>query len=193
MDDLTYTAFQGDRLFVSGRPAAVALAVRHAEGRLHGSGVLVFDNRTGRAIDLDLRGSEDEIVHRYSAPSPAPEPQRAPGRPKLGVVPREVTLLPRHWEWLAAQPGGASATLRRLIDSARVSGAQAERARNAAAAADRFMSAMLGNAPGYVEASRALYAGDRHRFQECSEGWPADLRDHARRLAEPVFSTADGA
>lgn len=111
------------------------------------------------------------------------------GRPKLGVVAREVTLLPRHWEWLAAQPEGASAVIRRLIDAARNQRSGVERARQAQAAADRFMMSMLGDQQGWEEASRSLYAGDGKRFHELTESWPADLRNHARRLAAPAFMT----
>lgn len=49
------------------------------------------------------------------------------------------------------------------------------------------MMAMLGNQPGYEEAARALYAGDRQRFLSSSDGWPVDLRGHARSLAEAAF------
>jgi hypothetical protein len=153
--------------------------------------LLVFDDRTGRQVDFDLSGSEADIRARLTPANAEPAPpetasaRRSPGRPKLGVVAREITLLPRHWEWLAEQPGGASVTLRRLVDAARGAGGAAAVARQAREAADRFMGAMLGNQPGYEEASRALYAGNRGRFMELSKTWPADLRDHARRLAAP--------
>lgn len=185
MTALHFTAFSEGRLLAAGEPAEVALAVKRS-GKGQGV-VLVFDDGTGRTVDLDLRGTDDDVRRRYSTGEGGAAP-RSPGRPRLGVVPREVTLLPRHWEWLAEQPGGASAALRRLIDAARISGTQAERARNAAAAADSFMAAMLGNAWGYEEAARALYAGNRQKFLDLSASWPADLRDHARRLAEPALS-----
>ncbi|ACA15638.1 conserved hypothetical protein [Methylobacterium sp. 4-46] len=178
------TAFQGERRLASGAIREVALAVKAAHQREGGAPVHVFDDRTGRVIDLDLRGSDAEILARLA---PAPPPRQA-GRPKLGVVAREVTLLPRHWDWLAAQPGGASAALRRLVDAARAEGAGRERVRQAREAADRFMGAMLGDAPGYEEASRALYAGDGARFRALTESWPEALRDHARGLAAPAFA-----
>lgn len=174
------TAFVGDRQLATGAPWDVALAVRRAAGP-----VLIFDDATGRQIDFDLRGSDEEVVARLRGPD---APARPRGRPKLGVVAREVTLLPRHWDWLAAQPEGASAALRRLIDQARAQGAQADAVRQARTAADRFMMAMLGDRPGWEEASRALYAGDALRFQALTEPWPPDLRDHARRLAAPAFA-----
>ena len=115
------------------------------------------------------------------------EPARGPGRPKLGVVAREVTLLPRHWEWLNAQPGGASVALRKLVDAARVTHADNDRRRLAQQSADRFMSALAGNEPGYEEAARALYAGDRDRFERSMVAWPADVRDYAVQLASAAF------
>ncbi|MFE1603095.1 DUF2239 family protein [Methylobacterium sp. ID0610] len=184
----TCTAFQGERRLASGVPWEVALAVKAAQGGADGTPVQVFDDRSGRPLDFDLRGSDAEIVARLRPAEAAPEAPRMPGRPKLGVVAREVTLLPRHWDWLAAQPGGASVTLRRLVEAARAGGSGREPVRQAQEAADRFMGAMLGNAPGYEEAARALYAGDGARFRALTEDWPVALRDHARRLAGPAFA-----
>jgi hypothetical protein len=192
----TVTAFAGERLFAAGPAAEVALALKAAVAMDGDAPLMVFDDRTGRQVDFDLRGSDEEVVARLTpAATPGPArpgsevvPARRPsGRPKLGVVAREITLLPRHWAWLAEQPGGASVTLRKLVDAARNAEGGEVPARQAREAADRFMAAMLGNRPGYEEASRALYAGDRERFFQLSEKWPADLRDHARRLAKPGF------
>jgi len=182
-EDSSCTAFVGDRRLATGAPWDVALAVKRAGAA--GDAVLIFDDRTGGQIDFDLRGSDEEVVERLRPATAAAA--RTRGRPKLGVVAREVTLLPRHWEWLAAQPEGASGAIRRLIDAARAQAGQADGAREAQAAADRFMMAMLGNQPGWEEASRALYAGDAARFHALTTPWPADLRDHARRLAGPAF------
>jgi hypothetical protein len=182
----TFTAFVGERLLASGPQLAAALSVKAALSRGEPDTILVFDDRTGRQVDFDLRGSDAEIAARLNPASEQEEPKR--GRPKLGVVAREVTLLPRHWEWLAEQPGGASVTLRKLVDAARQAGSGS--LRQAQEAADRFMAAMLGNQPGYEEASRALYAGAKDRFIEMTEQWPRDLRDYARRLADPSFGAA---
>ena len=179
MDALT--AFADHRLLARGTQADLIPAVRAALAG--GTQVLVFDDRTGEQVDLDLRGATATSV---TQPELVPEPRR-PGRPKLGVVPREVTLLPRHWDWLGAQPGGASVTLRKLVDAARAATEKLQAGRQAQQAADRFMLAMLGNQVGYEEAARALYAGDGGRFAAITERWPADLRDHARRLAAPAF------
>ncbi|WP_448189618.1 DUF2239 family protein [Azospirillum sp. sgz301742] len=183
------TAFLGETRLASGVPWEVALAAKRAI-LAGGPSILIFDDRTGRQIDFDLSGSDDEVAARLRPPESAGEAARPRGRPKLGVVAREVTLLPRHWEWLADQPEGASAAIRRLIDAARAQGSAAGRARQAQSAADRFMMAMLGNQPGWEDASRALYAGDGARFRDLTGPWPADLRDHARRLAEPAFRAA---
>lgn len=184
-----YTAFAGQRLLTTGVSWEVGIAVRKAQDCDTSDAILIFDDQTGRQVDFDLRGTEEEIAARLRMPD---EPQqddtpRSPGRPKLGVVSREVTLLPRHWDWLSHQPGGASAALRRLVDTARKLGNHKQVARQAQEAADRFMMTMLGNQPGYEEAARALYAGDHARFLTLSDPWPVDLRDHARRLAKPAF------
>jgi hypothetical protein len=192
-DHTTCTAFTGDRFLASGPAWQVALAVKAVLSADAAARLLIFDDSTGRQVDFDLRGSDAEIVARLKPADPGSmqaDTARAPGRPKLGVVAREVTLLPRHWDWLASQPGGASVTLRKLVEAARAAGHGTERVRTAQQAADRFMAAMLGNAAGYEDASRALYAGDAARFQELSAGWPADLRDYARRLAAPAFADA---
>jgi hypothetical protein len=113
----------------------------------------------------------------------APAEPRGRGRPKLGVVSREVTLLPRHWEWLNAQPGGASVALRKLVDEARRASGDKDRERQARDAAYHFMSTMAGNLPQFEEASRALFAGDRRRFTALIADWPPDIRDHIVKLA----------
>jgi uncharacterized protein len=155
--------------------------------------VLIFDGVTSNAVDLDFRGSVDDMLARLPAAEkisdtePAPPANRGPGRPKLGVVAREITLLPRHWEWLARQSGGASVAIRKLVDDARRGGEDKDRIREGQDAAYRFMSAMAGNKPHFEEAIRALFAPNPSRFQELIAGWPADVRDHAARLAERAF------
>ena len=187
-----FTAFMGHQRLVSGPLAEVALAVLKASRNSSAEPVVIFDDASGRPIDLDLRGTERDIVARLPQPasnpeSPAddlsaPEP-RGRGRPKLGVVAREVTLLPRHWEWLGAQPGGASVALRKLVDDARRASGDRDRSRAARDAAYHFMSVMAGDLPGFEEASRALFADDRRRFVALIAGWPGDIRDHIVKLA----------
>lgn len=182
-----FSAFAGDRLLAAGPLAEVAIAVKMASGQAAHAPILIFDDCTGRAIDLDLRGSHREIVARLPQPAAA-EPETSPeargrGRPKLGVVSREVTLLPRHWDWLGARPGGASVTLRKLVEEARRASADTDRKRAARDAAYHFMSAMAGDRPGFEEASRALFAKDDVRFADLIAAWPADIRNHLLRLA----------
>jgi hypothetical protein len=188
-----FTAFEGQRRLVSGSLTEVALAVKKACDGGSSSPILIVDDSTGRAIDLDLRGSDSDILRRLPLPaassdaetaatSPLGEP-RGRGRPKLGVVAREVTLLPRHWEWLGVQPGGASVALRKLVEQARRASGDNDRSRAARDAAYHFMSALAGDLPDFEEAARALFADDHRRFGALIAAWPADIRDHAIKLA----------
>jgi hypothetical protein len=191
-DDPQFTAFDGPRQLVAGSLAKVALTVKKWSDAGSSSTILIFDDQTGRSIDLDLRGTDREVLQRLpqpartSSPTPPdalPGEARGRGRPKLGVVAREVTLLPRHWEWLGAQPGGASVALRKLVEQARRANGDRDRIRAARDAAYHFMSAMAGNLPGFEEAARALFADDRRRFAGLIAAWPADIRDHIVKLA----------
>jgi uncharacterized protein len=184
------TAFIGQQRLASGPLAEVALAVMKASRSASQRSILIFNDADGRPIDLDLRGSEHDVVARL--PQPASNPQisaenppkpRGRGRPRLGVVAREVTLLPRHWEWLGEQPGGASVALRKLVEAARRASGDLDRSRAARDAAYHFMSAMAGNLPGFEEASRTLFADDRRRFVALIAAWPGDIRDHIVKLA----------
>lgn len=186
-----FTAFIGQQRLVSGSLADVALAIRKTTKPVGADEpVLIFSDFSGRSIDVDLRGTDEEIVARLAPATPeapaaalSPSEPRGRGRPRLGVVAREVTLLPRHWEWLGAQPGGASVALRKLVDQARRISGDRDRHRSARDAAYHFMSVMAGNRAGFEEASRALFADDRRRFGELIAAWPADIRDHIVRLA----------
>lgn len=180
---LPVTAFIGANLFQRAPLLDIALAVRALPDP---SAVLVFDDASGRVVDLDLRGDSVEIADRLAAPLPAPQ-GRYRGRPALGVVAREVTLLPKHWEWLAMQKGGASAALRRLVSAAmQTPEAQADAARAAAHQFARTMAEVLpGGLPGFDEAMRALFAGDREGTDSQMQKWPRDVRDHVMRLAFP--------
>lgn len=184
-------AFDGHRRIAAGSLAEVALATKRAVDAGVDGPVLVFDELDGRPLELDLRGTLADVLARLPASSQDDElAPRGPGRPKLGVVAREVTLLPRHWDWLASQPGGASASLRRLVDEARRTHAERDAARLAGEAVDRFMSAMAGNLPGYEEASRAFWRKERERFMQVTDAWPADVREHVRRLATRAWQAS---
>ena len=183
---LRCTAFDGPQRLASGPYAEVAVAVKQRVRAEPDAAILIFDDASGREVDFDLRGSDADIADRVARQFAAPaEAARPAGRPKLGVVSREVTLLPRHWEWLAAQQGGASATLRRLVETAsRATGDARAVLRQLQERTYRFMSAMAGNLPGFEEASRALFAGKIANMETHMAAWPADIRAHVHRLFE---------
>ena len=180
------TAFQNEAKLASGLAWDVALVVRDAiAADTDDSTFLCFDDHSGAFVELDLSGTDADIIARLK-PAKMP-PEAKVGRPKLGVVSKEVTLLPRHWDWLGQQPGGASATLRKLVEAAKKTNRDAQGVLQAQAATDNFMRAMLGEQPGYEEAARALYRGEELRFCALIKDWPDDLRDHALYLAGPAF------
>lgn len=195
-DTTSCTAFADSRLIHSGDIVSVGAATKRALEADPDTTVLIFDDATGLPVEIDFRGSVEDVVLRLReiATSSGAETVRAddsiprgPGRPKLGVVGREVTLLPRHWDWLATQPGGASVTLRKLVEDARRASTGEDRVRAAKDAAYRFMTAIGGDLPDYEEATRALFAGDGERFARVTAEWPPDIQRHALRLAAPAF------
>jgi len=195
----TYTAFSGTRRIAHGSLSDVAVRAKRELDRVEAPQILIFDDASGAVVDIDLRGSVAEATERAlqrgSPGSTADQPPapRGPGRPRLGVVAREVTLLPRHWEWLSRQPGGASVALRRLVEEARRGAGGQDRIREARETTYRFISAMAGNEPGFEEATRALFAGRRADFEAHSAAWPKDVREHAARLAAPSFDATPSA
>jgi len=185
-----YVAFEGEHRIGAGDLKEVARAAKQLLDLRKDAAVLVFNGRTSALVDIDFRGSVDDVLARLPKFAPpldeepaTPAGPRGPGRPKLGVVAREITLLPRHWDWLAQQKGGASVAIRKLIDEARRASGDKDRTRSAQDAAYRFMTTMAGNRPNYEDAIRALFAHDRRRFATLIADWPADIRDHAIRLA----------
>lgn len=210
--DTPCSVFQSGRCLASGRLSEVALPMKAAldasARSLQAPPVLLLDDTTAEVIDLDWRGTPKEVLARLkamvaatpdpatagvsdepdnAAPAPGAVPARGPGRPRLGVVAREVTLLPRHWEWLATQPGGASVALRKLVEVARRDSETRDRVRHASAVAYRFMSTIAGHEAGFEEASRALFAGDQAGFDVLIAGWPVDVQHHLKRLAADAF------
>jgi hypothetical protein len=190
-----YIAFEGDRRIAAGDLREVARTAKQALDRRSDAAILVFNDRTSEPVDLDFRGSIDHVLARLPEISgvpaalddAAPSAPRGPGRPKLGVVAREITLLPRHWDWLAQQAGGASVAIRKLVEEARRTGEHKDRIRLAQEAAYRFMSAMAGNRPHYEDAIRALFANDAVHFEKLIAEWPTDVGHHALALAERAF------
>ena len=182
---ITHTAFLEGRRLSTGPLHEVAVAVLRAQqDQLEGQ-VLVFSNATGQSTDLDLRGGEEAVAARYTVAAATQAP-KGRGRPKLGVVAREVTLLPEHWEWLAAQPGGASVALRKLVHEARRTGGDRARTRQARDRAYHAMSTLAGDLAGFEEASRALFAGDHARLVAQMATWPKDVQAYVHQLAEPA-------
>ena len=192
----SYTAFAGQTRVASGTLKQVAAAAKKALDAGEWTPLLIFNDATSEPVEMDFRGTAKEVLKRIStapaAGAPAPETPRGPGRPKLGVVAREVTLLPRHWDWLGTQPGGASVALRKLVEEARRVNRGKDRKRRAQEVAYRFMSAIAGNLPDFEDAARALFAGDKERFEAILKRWPGDVRDHAATLAADAFDGSTG-
>lgn len=195
------TAFDGMRCVASGELQEVAGKVKKLIEQGKAQSILIFDDLSSEPVEVDFRGTVEDVQKRleYSGGSPEsaaealnsePETRQGPGRPKLGVVPREVTLLPRHWEWLSRQPGGASVALRKLVEDARKGSGEQDRLRSSQESLYRFMSAMAGDLPGFEEASRAMFALDAERFHEEVGQWPPDIRRHVGTLSAPVFRIA---
>jgi hypothetical protein len=178
-----FTAFAGQRLIATGSLTEVVRVAKQAFDANRDLLPLVFDDSSGETVGVNLQGTEAEALARLAPPAGEPDAKRA-GRPKLGVVAREVTLLPRHWDWLAQQPEGASAALRKLVEEARRDLSGKDRARRSKTAADRFLRHMAGDLPLFEDAYRAFYAGDDERMRQLTAAWPADIRAHVLRLVE---------
>ena len=183
-DEPCFVAFAGTTRFAGGALAEVAAAARRLLEQQPHVAILTFNRETARVVDLDLRGTEQEVIARYALAAP---PVVKRGRPSLGVIAREVTLLPRHWEWLARQPGGASVTLRKLVEAARKADAGETNSRTRTELAYRFMSAIAGDLAGCEEAARALFAGDRTRLATLLSPWPPDIRNEVLRFLDGVL------
>ncbi len=184
--DACFVVFHGHQRVAVGSQLEAALAAQALTGE---PGVLIFDPQ-GRSVDFDLSGGPDAVRVRLQPEEAAP---RGRGRPKLGVVPREVTLLPRHWDWLAGQPGGASVALRKLVEAARRASEGPDRIRSSRDAAYRFASAMAGDLAGFEEAMRCLFAGDDTGFEARIEAWPSDIAAQLRTYAAEAFGADEGA
>lgn len=182
-------AFAGSELLAKGLLIDVVKAAKAVLDQGTDRSVALLDAVTSRPVEINFAGTEEEVLQRIPR-----LPARSAGRPKLGVVAREVTLLPRHWEWLSSQPGGASVALRKLVEHASRDARGADSQREARDSAYRFMHELAGDEPGFEEASRALFAGDGARFADLVAPWPAGIREHLLALAGPSFaSTAQDA
>jgi hypothetical protein len=195
--DTNCIAFNSRVCIAAGPLHTVAIRAKETIDRNSEASVLIFDDSTSALIEVDFRGTNDDILHRLQSRSLAESPlpsdsagtdvPAGPGRPKLGVVAREVTLLPRHWAWLNLQPGGASVALRKLVEEARKANEGRDRVRQSQEAAYKFMSALAGDLAGFEEATRALFAGNCDAFASNTADWPADVREHSMKLAGPAL------
>ena len=184
----TYSAFAGERQIASGSLHSMLRAAKAHLDRASDPRLLIFEDQTGQQVDFDFSGSVAEVLQRAE---PAAPERPGPGRPKLGVVSREVSLLPRHWEWLEAEPQGISAALRRLVDEAKKKNPGEQRARQAREAVNKFLTAMAGDFEHFEEATRALFAKDNARFAELTAKWPRDIRRHALAVLENTATPGD--
>ena len=180
-EEIMYTAFAGTRRIAAGNRDSILAEVKQYTDS-NADRVLIFEDLTGKQVDFDFSGSMDDVLERGRARIV----RMRPGRPKLGVVGREVSLLPRHWEWLEDQPNGISAAIRRLVDEARKREPGAQRARRLRDGIARFMWSMGGDLPNFEEATRALYGETDARLDELIASWPADVREHIGRLVNQV-------
>jgi uncharacterized protein len=188
----TLVAFDRQSCVASGPSAAVVQKLKTLVDAGNCQSLLVFDAETSELVEIDFRGTPQEVLSRLDPPGDPlplgsdPSAKRGPGRPKLGVVGREVTLLPRHWEWLDLQPGGASVALRKLVETAKRSNQTQDRARQAQDSVYRFMSTMAGDLPGFEEALRAFYAKRPVEVRRIVAAWPEDIREHIGTLLDKV-------
>lgn len=211
-------AFEGSHCLARGGLAQVVLQVKVASEARPLARFMVFNACSSEVLDFDWRGTPEEVLARLALSHPealadatgsvdgslhtgatGSDPcsedtaavKSGPGRPRLGVVAREVTLLPRHWAWLNSQPGGASVALRKLVEQARKEGQSQDRRRLSQEATYRFMSVMAGSLDGFEEAARALFATDRLRFEALTAPWPQDIQKHLLQLAQAAWLPSD--
>ncbi len=184
-----FTAFDGHKLFHQGPLDEVVLKIKKHLGKEDTTSILIFSDETGRTIDFNFQGALKDVQKRLEVfvTQDAPKEVSGPGRPKIGVTSREISLLPQHWEWLATQQGGASAVIRKLVDEAKRKSSTNPSAKQIQEKVHRFMSSLGGDLPGFEEALRALYRKDKKHFSKEIEAWPHDLKDHVNTLAEPLF------
>lgn len=186
-----YTAFEGVNLLFQGELSEVILKVKTHLGSSENSSVLIFSDETGKSMDFNFHGSKQDVLKRLETftTSDGVNPSNGPGRPRLGVVSREVSLLPNHWEWLATQDGGASATLRRLVEEARKKFSQSLSIKQIQERVYRVMSVLMGDYLGYEEALRALYKRDLKTFQVKTQNWPKDVREYLTKMSKLIFDS----
>lgn len=187
----TYSAFENNQLICQGPLNEVILKIKKSIGKEEHTSALIFSDESGRTLDFNFRGTEKEVLKRleiYLPENQKEEVSSGPGRPKLGVVSREVSLLPRHWEWLATQKGGASVTLRNLVEEARKKSTHVDDGKQSQESTYQFMTVMAGDLENYEEALRALFKKDKKTFLKNIQGWPKDIKDYITKKSKPVFT-----
>lgn len=192
LEDLPYVIFLRESIVARGTLLEIIPSAKHAFDKDPSTPLVIFNNQTGRFIDLDLNGSESAVTQRYRSQTSFDARRQGHGATKSSALGKEVTLLPRHWDWLSEQPGGASVALRKLVDQARKASVEVDQTRRAREASHRFMTAMAGDKPGFEEADRALFAGDLQRFKLEIARWPEDIRRHLEQISAAGFSSTSG-
>ncbi|WP_227318990.1 DUF2239 family protein [Cedecea davisae] len=185
MTTITLTAFQQQRLIARGSLSELLRQIQATQ--VGNEPIFIFNDQNGKRLDIHAHGDAASAIAAYPELAERQTEEatavKSRGRPKLGVLAKEVTLLPRHWDWLATQPGGASATLRKLIEQARKASEPADNKRRRHERAYQFMHEVAGDLPDYEACLRALFADDETAFNAATEGWPQDIRHYATRLA----------
>ncbi|MBN21814.1 MAG: hypothetical protein CL678_11090 [Bdellovibrionaceae bacterium] len=184
-----YSAFDDKTLLVQGELDDVVIHIKKHLGKSENSSILIFSDSTGATIDFNFQGTKQDVLKRldmFRSPKQKSIPS-GPGRPRLGVISREISLLPRHWEWLATQSGGASATLRRLVEEAQKKSSQQVSTKQIQERVYKVMSVLAGDLQGYEEALRALYKKDRKTFFSQIEIWPKDIKKYLKKIGKPIF------
>lgn len=185
------SAFIGTKILKTGPLIEVVLAMKEEVAKDKFAHILCFLDETGAMVDFDLSGTNEQVIAKLLANNTqeTKEEQKAEttnapksGRPKLGVTAKEVTLLPRHWEWLAAQRGGASATLRRLVELAAKDSISIETRKSAQNATYRFLQNIAGDFENYEEVLRAIFADDFEKMRKLMQNWPQDIQNYAQKL-----------
>jgi uncharacterized protein len=182
------TAFADAQRIGTGTVEEVALMTKRLIDQGSKATILIFDHESSEPIEIDFRGTETDVRERLQKQCGETVVAKGPGRPKLGVVARDVTMLPAHWQWLNDQPGGASVARRKLVEAARKTNQDKDRMRLAQEVTYRFMSAIAGNFTGFEEATRALFAARLNDFEESTRTWSADVREHALKISKNCFA-----
>jgi amidase len=191
MNTTLYSCFSGYTRIAFGDLPNVLRATKAFQDESRES-YLIFNHDTGRQVDFDFRGSVEEVLARAIPEGLDPEQtaKAGPGRPKLGVKSAEVTLLPRHWDWLNDQPGKASGTLRALVEEARKNDSGGAKRR--LEALGNFLWSIAGNLENFEEGTRSLYARDYGRFEALIADWPKDLKEHVLGLLADIRGPMGG-